>query len=56
MIEIDVVNRKLNLLLSDKEIKKRLENWKPPKPKVDKGYLNLYRKVVNSAKYGAYLN
>ncbi len=56
MIEIDLENRLLNLLVSEEEIKNRLKNWKKPEPKVKKGFLNIYRKIVSSAKYGAYLD
>ncbi len=56
IIEIDIENRLLNLLVSEEEIKNRLKNWKKPEPKVKKGYLNIYRKIVSSAKYGAYLD
>ena len=55
LIEIDIKNRKLNLLISDKELEDRLQNWKQPEPKIKKGYLNTYRKFVSSAKYGAYI-
>jgi dihydroxy-acid dehydratase len=55
-IEIDLENRQLNLLVSDEEVKERLKNWKKPTPKNVKGYLSIYRKIVSSAKHGAYLN
>jgi dihydroxy-acid dehydratase len=55
-IEIDLENRKLNLLISDEEVKERLKTWKKPIFKNEKGFLGLYRKVVCSAKDGAYLD
>ncbi|TXT67328.1 MAG: Dihydroxy-acid dehydratase [Promethearchaeota archaeon] len=55
MIEIDIENRRLNLLLSKQEIEKRFNNWKPLEPKIRTGYLNIYRQTVSSAKEGAYL-
>jgi dihydroxy-acid dehydratase len=55
LIEIDIENRKLNLLISQDEKNQRLKEWKCPEPKVNTGYLDLYRKNVSSAKYGAYL-
>jgi len=55
VIEIDINNRKLNLLLSEDVIKARLEKWEKPQAKLKKGYLNLYRNLVCSAKYGAFL-
>jgi len=56
LIEIDLENRLLNLIVSEEEIKNRFKNWKKPEPKVKKGYLNVYRKIVSSAKDGAYLD
>jgi dihydroxy-acid dehydratase len=41
-ITIDISNRVLNVELSEQEIKKRLEAWKPRKPRVTKGYLTRY--------------
>jgi len=55
-IEIDVENRQLNLLISDEETRKRLKAWKKPNFKIEKGHLGIYRKLVSSAKYGAYLD
>ena len=54
-IELDVDKKKLDLLVSANEIRDRLNQWEKPDPKVKNGYLNLYSKIVSSAKYGAYL-
>lgn len=54
-IEIDINNNKINLLVSDEEIKTRLENWKMPEPKIKGGYLSRYSKLVTSASKGAVL-
>ena len=51
-IEIDIPDKKLNLLISDKELKKRLSGWKPPKKQL-KGYLKRYARLVQSAHTGA---
>ena len=51
-IEIDIPGRKLNLLISSKELKKRLSKWKPPKKEL-KGYLKRYARLVTSASTGA---
>lgn len=51
-IEIDIPGRKLNLLISSKELKKRLSKWKPPKKEL-KGYLKRYARLVTSAHTGA---
>ena len=51
-IEIDIPDKKLNLLISDEELKKRLSDWKPPKKQL-KGYLKRYARLVQSAHTGA---
>ncbi len=56
MIEIDIENCVLNLLVSDEELAKRREGWTPNEPKIKTGYLNRYRKLVSSAKYGAVMS
>ncbi len=53
IIEIDIPKRKLNIKLSREEIESRLKSWKPPKPKVEKGFLALYAKTTSSANKGA---
>ncbi|MEM2896466.1 MAG: dihydroxy-acid dehydratase, partial [Candidatus Bathyarchaeia archaeon] len=53
LIEIDVENRKLDLKLEKEEVEKRLKGWKPIKPKIEKGYLYRYSKLVESADKGA---
>jgi dihydroxy-acid dehydratase len=55
LIEINIDERKLDILVLEREMEKRSKAWKKPKPKIPKGYLNLYRKVVSSAKDGAYI-
>ena len=56
LIEIDISNRSLKILISDKEIQNRLNQWKKPKSIELSGYLKLYRKLVSSAKYGAFID
>jgi dihydroxy-acid dehydratase len=52
-ISIDVINHTLHLHVSDDDIERRLNNWKKPQPKVNKGYLNIYSKLASSADQGA---
>jgi dihydroxy-acid dehydratase len=52
MIEIDIPAKKLNLLISKEELKKRLSQWKPQKRKL-RGYLKRYARLVQSAHTGA---
>lgn len=54
IIEIDIKNRKINVDLSDDEIKERIANSDLPKRKI-KGWLNIYQKSVSSADKGAIL-
>ncbi len=55
-IEIDIVERKLNVLISDEELNKRkLKISKKPK-KIDYGYLSRYAEMVSSADEGAIIN
>ncbi|MEE9165318.1 MAG: dihydroxy-acid dehydratase [Nitrospinota bacterium] len=54
-ITIDIPERKIDLLISDGEMKKRREAWKAPEPKIKKGYLARYQKLVTSANTGAVL-
>ena len=42
VISIDIPKRTLNVELTQKEIDKRLQNWKPKPPKITKGYLSRY--------------
>ncbi|MBS3906763.1 MAG: dihydroxy-acid dehydratase [Syntrophaceae bacterium] len=54
LIEIDIPGKRLNLLISDEKLKKRLSQWKPRK-KALKGYLKRYARLVQSAHTGAIL-
>ena len=52
-IKIDIQKRKIDVLLTEQEIKARLAKWKPLKPKITKGYLARYARMVSSAGSGA---
>jgi dihydroxy-acid dehydratase len=52
-IKIDIPKRRLDVLLSEKELKDRLGKWKPIRPKITKGYLARYARMVSSAGNGA---
>src|SRR5262245_3160629 len=56
VIELDVAKRKLHLLVSSKEIQKRKQKWKKPKPPLSRGYWKLYFDHVNQADEGADLD
>ncbi|MBF0119004.1 MAG: dihydroxy-acid dehydratase [Desulfobacterales bacterium] len=53
IISIDISNKKINLKISDEEIKERLLNWTAPEPKITHGYMARYAKMVSSASKGA---
>ncbi len=52
-IRIDIPKRRVDLLVPQDEIKERLSRWKAPKPKIKKGYLARYARMVSSAGKGA---
>lgn len=51
-IIIDLPNRTMNLDVSDEELEKRRKHFVQPEPKVKKGYLARYSKLVTSANTG----
>lgn len=53
IIEIDIDKRKINLKLSEAQIKNRIYNCRIHKPKIKSGYLSRYAKMVTSADKGA---
>ncbi len=54
-IVIDIPARRLELKISDDEMKNRLSKWRAPEPKEKEGYLARYAKAVSSAAEGAVL-
>ena len=46
-ITIDIPNRLLNVEVPDLELKERLAQWKPRKPKISKGYLSRYNPTLS---------
>jgi L-arabonate dehydrase len=56
VIELDVTNRKLSLHVSDEELNKRKQYWKPLAPLADRGYVSMYVKHVEQASQGADLD
>lgn len=53
IINIDILNRKIDLLISKKDMAARFKTFKPIKPKIRKGWLARYAKLVTSASTGA---
>lgn len=56
IIEIDVEERRIELVITEEEISKRLKNLKQFKPKVTKGWLGRYSRYVLSANFGAVMD
>jgi dihydroxy-acid dehydratase len=54
-IEIDIPERKLNVRLSDDELAKRRQQWKPRESQFKTGYLAKYASMATSASTGAIL-
>lgn len=55
IISINIHEGQLNIKISPEELKKRLEEWKAPEPKIKRGYLGRYARLVTSASTGAVL-
>ncbi len=54
-IEIDIAERRITLAVSEDELAERRAGWTPAPPRVTRGYLRRYRKLVGSADTGAVL-
>ncbi|MBL0742078.1 IlvD/Edd family dehydratase [Chryseolinea lacunae] len=55
-ISLDVANRTLTLEVTDEELTRRKQNWKPIHKKYDRGYVSLYQRHVQQAHLGADLD
>jgi dihydroxy-acid dehydratase len=56
IIDIDIPNRRLDIRLSETELKNRKKIWKPKDPKISGGFIDIYSKMVSGADEGAVLN
>lgn len=56
IIELDVAQRRLQLLVSDEELSERRKLWAPPPPAASRGYVHLYINHVMGADKGADLD
>jgi dihydroxy-acid dehydratase len=54
-IFIDIPARKLEVKLSDEEIRNRLKGWKPVEREIPSGFMRRYVRLVSSAAKGAVL-
>jgi dihydroxy-acid dehydratase len=55
ILRIDVTGKRIDLLLPDEEIQRRLAAWQPPEPRVRRGFLARYVRQVVPALQGGYL-
>ena len=55
-VVIDIPSRRLDLALSEQEISRRLAEWSPPPPKVQRGILAMYAKTALQAHEGAMID
>lgn len=55
IISIDIMANKINVELSDEELKRRRASWQPKEPKIKTGYLARYSAMVTSGNTGAIL-
>ncbi|MGC4066864.1 MAG: dihydroxy-acid dehydratase [Polyangiaceae bacterium] len=54
-IRIDIPARRVEVLVSDDELRQRREGWQPPAAKIQRGWLGRYCRMVTSASRGAVL-
>jgi dihydroxy-acid dehydratase len=54
-IEINITAKELSLKVSEEELNRRRERWRPPEPKIREGYVYRYSKLVSSGAKGAVL-
>ena len=55
VIVLDIPGRTLDWKVDEKEQARRREAWRPPRPKIERGYLARYASMVTSAHTGAVL-
>lgn len=53
MVEIDVDERRIDVMVDEEELSRRLEAWKPPRDAKLPGLLGVYARLVGSASSGA---
>jgi dihydroxy-acid dehydratase len=53
IISIDIPNHRLDVELTDQDLARRRQDWRPPKPRVTKGCLARYAALATSADTGA---
>ncbi|MDJ0782527.1 MAG: dihydroxy-acid dehydratase [Desulfosarcinaceae bacterium] len=52
-IRIDIPAKTIEVALSEAQLRDRLADWRPPEPRIKKGYMARYARMVSSASEGA---
>ncbi|KAL7788374.1 dihydroxy-acid/6-phosphogluconate dehydratase [Trichoderma ceciliae] len=52
-VTIDAVTNRIDVAVSDEELEERRKKWTPPEPKVKRGVLAKYARLVGDASHGA---
>ena len=55
IIDIDIPNRRLDIRVSESELEERKGKWEPKSPRIQGGFLDIYRRLVSGADEGAIL-
>lgn len=55
MIRINILENRLDVLVSEEELVERRKKWQPREPRITTGYLSRYRELVTSGNTGAVL-
>jgi dihydroxy-acid dehydratase len=55
LIAIDIPRKKIDVKITEEDLRRRLSRWKRPEPKISSGYLYRYAQKVSSADEGAVL-
>ncbi len=53
IISIDIPERRIELKVSDQELKRRRQGWQAPEPRIREGYMARYARMVSSGARGA---
>ncbi|PTB38062.1 hypothetical protein M441DRAFT_146880 [Trichoderma asperellum CBS 433.97] len=52
-VTIDAVSNRIDVAISDEEMEERRKKWTPPEPKIKRGVLAKYARLVGDASHGA---
>ncbi|VAW41271.1 Dihydroxy-acid dehydratase [hydrothermal vent metagenome] len=55
IIKINIKEHRLDMEVAEDELARRRQQWQPPEPRIKKGYVARYAKMVTSGSTGAVL-